>query len=115
MLEVIGNTVMQVKEVQTKRQKAIVKEFHDMVNHVKLTATKTSILADGTDKTTITAKAYDYQENRTADKDVLVVLYVDGQKVEGQTIDLTSTTPGQIEIKAEGEGIRGGVLVVEAN
>lgn len=56
MYEINDVSVMTVKEVKTKKQTAIVKEFYCYKNKILLTSDKTNILSDGNDSTIITCQ-----------------------------------------------------------
>ena len=92
MYEVITGLVYKVDEIQTKKQKAIVKTYFDQEFHIKLTTDKETINSDGQDVIIITANVYNYLDEQQTVDIVDIVFELDGEK------QIVPSTNGQAEI-----------------
>lgn len=126
MLTQVENVIMEVREVKTKTQTAIVKEFCYYAKKILLTASKDLILADGTDLAIITAQrqVFDIGQEQFVDDttdNADIILDVGGQiitlndLVNGQSgIEFTSFEPGEHLIKSVNELVENTEMVVIA-
>lgn len=121
MFEIVGDSVLRVEEVKTRKQTATVRMFHDMVYHTKVTADKASITADGEDVVTVTARIYNWENNFRVGDDRDVHFEVDGvpvgsvQAVNGiATIEVRASNPGYLTIRTSNPDIRNGDVLVTA-
>ncbi len=95
----------------------------DSEHHIKLTTDKTTLLADGVDTATITAKIYDYLDVAQNHAITLIV------SIKGEDTDITDTvdtvngeatlefntlTLGQFTITVNYEGYRGEEVIINA-
>jgi hypothetical protein len=115
-----GNEVLTVETVQTSTQTATVKKHYDMVINIKLSVSKDTILADGVDFATVTAKIYNYENLYQVSDQRIILFNIDGSVIEvpavdGQaSIDIDSSVSGEINIKTVNENVRNGEVVIHA-
>lgn len=121
MFEIHDNVVMTVKEVPTKKQVAIVKEFYCYLKGIAMIADKASISADGSDTSVITCKwrKFDIEAGGFIDDasntDTINVL-INGTvyQVDDGQIEFTSLEPGDFIIQSVNDLAENCELAVKA-
>lgn len=114
--EVHEHEVLQVEEVQTSSQIALIKSHHDMLYH--------SVLEHDTVNDKVIAKIYDYQNNLqtvpTPYTETIIFEY-EGEQIEVTTkadgtaeIDFVTEVPGQHIVKTVNPKIRNGEVAIDA-
>lgn len=104
MFEIHGNEVLQVQEMQTKTQTAIVKTFYDMLYHTKLEINNK-----------VKASVYNYLNELQTDYVGNVIFDVDGTiteiPVSNGIAEIDVTAP--CTIKTVNEGFRNSEITIE--
>lgn len=120
-MEIINGEVLTVEEVKTKNQTAIIKKHFDQVYHIKLTTDKTTILANGVDTATITARIYNYLNEPQDFEGIEITFELNGEiivetTIQGEaSIPFISEEPGSFIFTARTPGYRSGEIEVTAN
>lgn len=109
-LEIQGNQVLQVEEVKTAKQIAIVKKHYDMVYHTVLSYDETN--------QKVKAEVYDYQNNFVEDFNDTIIFEFEGEQVEVQAvngiaeIDFIIEVPETYTIKTANQNLRNGEVTI---
>ncbi|AYC29640.1 hypothetical protein [Paenisporosarcina cavernae] len=115
-----GDSVYKSEEIVTDTQTVSITSYYDQATHIRLSTDKETILSNGTDVATVTARLYNYEGQYQVGSNDSVTFSIDGAEqtlslIDGQvSIEVTSDVVDDILITCHAPNVRIGEVVIRA-